>query len=308
MNSPATLRLIQFRAGYNLPVDAGIEMGHFAAQGLDVEVTYTPNSVYLAEHLEAGDFDIGHTSADDVIAEVEGRTIGMPGGSDLFLFMGLHSGMLSLVGAPGHEDIESLRGKTLAVDSRITGFVFILEKMLRVSGIPPEEYRLVEVGGWESRYESLLRGEHAGTLLTEPFLGDAVESGCRLIARGSQFVPVYQATCGAATRSWAGNHREILVRYIRAYLEATRWCLDPPNREACLRLLTDRSGMDEPGAERTLGLLLDPQEGLTPNAALDLPGIAVALDLRAEMGHLAGRVPDPEKYVDGGYYREAIAG
>ena len=66
--------------------------------------------------------------------------------------------------------------------------------------------------------------------------------------------------------------------------------------------------MDESGAERTLNLLLDPQEGLTPNAELDLPGIVVALDLRAEMGHLAGRVPAPEKYVDGGYYREAVAG
>ena len=146
MSSLTSLRVIQFRAGYNLPVDVGVEMGHFAKQGLEVEITYTPNSTYLAERLEAGDFDIGHTSADDVIAEVEGQTIGMMGGSDLFLFMGLHSGMLSLVGAPGRVGLESLRGKSLAVDSKITGFVFILEKMLRGSGISPEEYDLVEVG------------------------------------------------------------------------------------------------------------------------------------------------------------------
>lgn len=308
MSSLTPLRVIQFRAGYNLPVDAGVEVGHFANQGLEVEVTYTPNSTYLAERLEAGDFDIGHTSADDVIAEVEGQTIGMMGGSDLFLFMGLHSGMLSLVGAPGNVGLESLRGKSLAVDSKITGFVFILEKMLRGSGISPEEYNLVEVGGWESRYESLLRGEHAGTLLTEPFLGDAIEAGCQLIAGGSQFVPVYQATCGAATRTWAQNHRDVLVRYIRAYLESTRWCFEPGNREACLGLLAERGGMKRDGAERTLALLLDSQEGLTPDAALNLPGIAVALELRSEMGHLMGQVPGPEKYVDNGYYQEAIGG
>ncbi len=308
MSSLTPLRVIQFRAGYNLPVDVGAEMGHFAKQGLEVEITYTPNSTYLAERLEAGDFDIGHTSADDVIAEVEGKTIGMMGGSDLFLFMGLHSGMLSLVGAPGSVDLESLRGKSLAVDSKITGFVFILEKMLRGSGISPEEYDLVEVGGWESRYESLLRGEHAGTLLTEPFLGDAIEAGCQLIACGSQFVPVYQATCGATTRSWARNHRDVLVRYIRAYLESTRWCFEPSNRQVCLRLLEERSGMERTGAERTLALLLDSEEGLTPDAALNLQGIAVALELRSEMGHLDGQVPGPEKYVDNGYYQEAIEG
>jgi hypothetical protein len=66
--------------------------------------------------------------------------------------------------------------------------------------------------------------------------------------------------------------------------------------------------MEKTGAERTLALLLDSKEGLTPDAALNLQGIVVALELRSEMGHLAGQVPGPEKYVDNGYYQEAIEG
>ena len=35
----AKLRLIQFRAGYNLPVHVGREKGMFERNGLDIEVT-----------------------------------------------------------------------------------------------------------------------------------------------------------------------------------------------------------------------------------------------------------------------------
>src|SRR6266536_5236867 len=104
------LRLIQFKAGYNLPVHAGRATGIFERHGLDIEIAYTPGSLYISEALRKEEFEIGHTGADDIVADVEDFG-GGPGG--LFLFMGLHSGLLSLVGAPGVSTVESLRGKPL---------------------------------------------------------------------------------------------------------------------------------------------------------------------------------------------------
>ena len=95
MNFPEAIKLLQFRAAYNLPVHAGIESGIFARHGLRVEAAYTPGSLFLGEALTAGRCDIGHTGVDDVIADVEGTDR-----SDLFIFMGLHPGLFSLVGAP----------------------------------------------------------------------------------------------------------------------------------------------------------------------------------------------------------------
>src|SRR5919108_411974 len=155
------LRLIQFKAGYNLPVHVGREKGIFVRHGLEIDFAYTPGSLYLAEALRRGDFDIGHTGADDVIADVEDYG-GGPNG--LFLFMGLHSGLLSLVSAPGVDTVESFRGKTLAVDARASGFVFILEKLLRSKGFTAADYELVEIGGWGEGYEGLLEGKIARTL------------------------------------------------------------------------------------------------------------------------------------------------
>jgi ABC-type nitrate/sulfonate/bicarbonate transport system substrate-binding protein len=153
-----------------------------------------------SEALRKGEFEIGHTGADDIVADVEDFGGGPTG---LFIFMGLHSGLLSIVGAPGMTTVESLRGKELAVDARASGFVFILEKLLRTKGFSPDDYRFVEIDGVDRRYQALLQGKVAGTLLLPPFIGNAVARGCHELARGDQIVPCYQGTVGAAKRSWA---------------------------------------------------------------------------------------------------------
>jgi ABC-type nitrate/sulfonate/bicarbonate transport system substrate-binding protein len=302
MASLSHLRLIQFRAAYNLPVQAAAENGIFAKHGLEVEAAYTPGSDFLIAALEGAKFEIGHPAADDVVAAVERRA-----DCDLFLFMGLHSGLLSLVAGPGYGHVQTLRGQMLGVDSRSTGFVFLLEKFLRSRGFSPQDYRLVEIGGWEFRYRALLEKKIAATLLTSPYIEDAVDSGCHLLARDREIQPVYQATCGAASRVWARDHETLLVQYLKAYVEATRWCFDPANRDACLRLLKQHMSLDEKRGAIALARLLDTQYGLYPDAALNIPGLAAVLELRAEMGRLAAPLPAVDRYIDLSYYKEAVA-
>ena len=303
MNKPPStpIRLIQFRAAYNLPVHAAVENRVFDAAGLAVEIEYTPGSAFLMEAVRTGRCTIGHAAADDVVCDVENQA-----GSDAFAFMGLHSGLLSLVGAPGCPTMESLRGKPLAVDARDSGFVFILEKALRDHGFGADDYELVEVGGWESRYQTLIEGKLHATLLTTPFVGAALERGCHVIARGEEMAPVYQATVGLAKRAWAEENREQLVHYIRCYVGATQWCFAPENRPHCLDILARHNGLTGAAAEETLDALLDPAHGLYPKAALNVPGIAAALDLRAGMGYITAPPPAPEKYIDVSYYEAAV--
>ena len=303
MANVTKLKLIQFKAGYNLPVHAGRETGIFERHGLDIETAYTPGSLYISEALRKEEFDIGHTGADDIVADVEDFG---GGSSGLFIFMGLHSGLLSIVGAPGMKTVESLRGKRLAVDARASGFVFILEKLLRSNGFGPDDYRFVEIGGVDRRYQALLAGEVAGTLLLPPFVGNAVARGCHVIARGDQIISCYQGTVGAAKRSWAEKNRDLLVRYIRAYVEATQWCFDIKNRVSCLEILATHNGLEGKAAEETLDVLLDSDYGLYPKAELNLPGLKAVLELRAEMGYLKQPLAPAEKYIDLSYYNRAI--
>lgn len=295
------MKLIQFRAAYNLPVHAAIQQGIFAEHRLAVEFEYTPGSAYLMETVRTGKFTIGHAAVDDVVADIEDHE-----DSDVFAFMGLHSGLLSLVGAPSCPTLESLRGRRLAVDARHSGFVFILEKALKDHGLRDDDYDLVEVGGWEQRYQALITGTSSATLLTTPFVSYALARGCHLIARGDEMMPVYQATGGVARRSWAKEQPEQLRSYIRAYTEATRWCFDPRNRGRCLELLAEHNQLSGQPADETLAALLDAGNGLYRAAELNIPGIVAALELRAEMGFLKRPVPPPEKYIDTSYYEQAI--
>jgi ABC-type nitrate/sulfonate/bicarbonate transport system substrate-binding protein len=297
------LRLIQFRAGYNLPMHAGREKGMFERNGLDIEATYTPGSLYISEALRNGEFEIGHTGADDIVADVEHFGGGPKG---LFMFMGLHSGLLSIVGAPGKTTVEALRGRELAVDARASGFVFVLEKLLRSSGFAPDDYNFGEIGGVDRRYQALVEGKVAGTMLLPPFTDNAVAQGCHVLARGDQIVSCYQGTVGAAKRSWAEENRDLLIRFIRAYVEATQWCFNLNNRASCLELLAINNGLQGKAAEATLDALLDPGYGMYPKAELNIPGVEAVLELRAEMGYLAQPTPPVQKYIDLSFYKQAV--
>ena len=191
MSSTESLKLIQFRAAYNLPVHAGMEFGFFARHALTVETAYAPGSLHITRGLKEGEFDIGHTSADDIIADVESDE-----SSDLFLFMGLHSGLFSLVGSADCATVESLLGKSIGVDASASGFALVLEKMLRSKGFGRKDYRLIEIGGWEHRYRALLEGKISATLLTEPYVVNALAAGLPLMGIRGAVMRVYPGPFG----------------------------------------------------------------------------------------------------------------
>lgn len=295
-----TIKLVQFRAAYNLPIHAASEQGILASYGLALEVCYTPGSAFVCQALREGIFDIGFTAADDIIADVERGPR-----SDLFMFMGLHSGLFNLVGASDVDSVEILAGRAIGVDAKDTGFVLVLERLLNVRGLPRGSYELIEIGGWERRYAALSEGKISATLLTEPFLSNALTAGCHLLGRDFEMIPAYQGTVGAASRAWALQHGDTLLRFLRAYVEATKWCFDRDHRAACLDILARHSAITGGAAKITLDALTHPQHGLYPNAELNIAGVRAALDLRAALGYLSQPVPPVEKYVDLSYYRAA---
>jgi ABC-type nitrate/sulfonate/bicarbonate transport system substrate-binding protein len=183
----------------------------------------------------------------------------------------------------------------------------VLVKLLQDRGFARDDYELIEVGGWQSRYESLMDGRISATLLPEPFIDNSLCAGGHLLARDFEMIPTYHGTCGAASRSWAERNPDRMIRYIRAYVEATEWCFASENRPACLDMLARHNDIQGRVAERTLDALLDPRHGLYPRAAVNLPGVLTTIELRAELGYLAQPSPPAEKSVELFYYRNALA-
>src|SRR6478609_5962906 len=68
-----TLRVLAFDGGWNLPIWAAQRNGLFEAQGLNVQLAYTPTSGFLVTSLLDGKVDVAFATIDNVIAYQEGQ-------------------------------------------------------------------------------------------------------------------------------------------------------------------------------------------------------------------------------------------
>src|SRR5215475_14866743 len=143
--APRHLKVIYFRAAYNLPITLGLEQGVFARHGLDLEITYTRGSRMTCASLVSGAQDLGALALDDVVDAVEQCH------ADLFAFMGYNSGTIQLMARPGIQSARDLAGKTLGVDDPDSGFAFVAHKILQGMGLRREEYETVPSGGHQHR-------------------------------------------------------------------------------------------------------------------------------------------------------------
>jgi ABC-type nitrate/sulfonate/bicarbonate transport system substrate-binding protein len=118
----------------------------------------------------------------------------------------------------------------------------------------------------------------------------------------------YQSDSTVVMRDWAGAHRDIVVRYIKAVVEGRRWILDPANKTETTALIVDRLKLPPEIAVQVYTAVTDPAQGFAKDAKLDMAGLANVLKLRAELeGQWGGHPPPPDKYVDLSYYNEAVA-
>jgi ABC-type nitrate/sulfonate/bicarbonate transport system substrate-binding protein len=302
-----SLRVLAFDGGWNLPIWAAQRNGLFEAQGLDVQLAYTPTSGFLIASVLDGRVDIAFAVIDNVIAYQEGQgEAKIPDNPDLFAFMGGDGGFVSIVAAPAVATVGDLKGKTVSVDAMTTGFAFVVRELVARSGLTESDVNFVRAGGTALRYRDLVAGKHEATLLRTPFELLAESRGYHRIASAETLGP-YQGTVGLARRAWAREHEAALVGFLRAYKSATDWLYDPANREIAEALLVAHIRDMTPAlAKRSYDLLLSPKGGLSRDLAPDVAGIRTVLQLRDKFGVPRKTLSDPMKYVDLSYHDKAF--
>jgi ABC-type nitrate/sulfonate/bicarbonate transport system substrate-binding protein len=302
-----TLNVIVFPGGFNLPLWAAERQGFFEANGVRVALTPTPSSTFQMQGLAEGRFDIAMTAIDNVVAYQEGQgEAKIPENPDMFAFMGADNGFLSLVGGQGIKTIAELKGKKLSVDAMTTGYAFVLRELLAKNGISEAEVTFERAGGVLGRFQELLKGTHAGTMLITPFDLLAMQKGHAQLARAAEHLGAYQGVVGAARRSWARQNEAALVGFIRAYRQGVQFLYEPPNWEVAEALLVANvRAMTPQLAKQSLQVLLHPHTGFFKDAALDTKGVNTVLALRSKYGEPRKALSDPAKYIDVSYHAKA---
>ena len=302
------LEVIVFPGGFNWPLWVGQEKGFFAANGLEVKITPTPNSVFQMQNLAAGKFDIAFSAIDNVVAYDEGQgEAPLPEPPDFFAFMGGQYGAVRLVTQPDIKSIADLKGKSLAVDAATTGYSFVLRKILQKGGLSESDYEIERLGGTAARAEALMQGKTAGTILTSPLEIVPEARGYPRLANAVDVIGPYQAVLGVARRGWAKSNEAVLVGFIRSYVKSLDWLADPANRgEAVAIYRKFLPQASEASANKAWEVLLAGPEGFQKKGKLDLAGIETVLKLRSEFGRPQKNLTDPSKYIDESYYQKAL--
>jgi ABC-type nitrate/sulfonate/bicarbonate transport system substrate-binding protein len=301
------LHLVGFAGGPNWPLWVADEKGYFSGEGLRVEFTATPSSAFLVSGLMDGKFDIALAAIDNVIAYQEGQGEAQLGTQpDMFAFLGNLRGSLRLIALPEIHSIAALRGKSIAVDARTTGFAFVLMKMLEAGGLGQSDYQLDPVGSTVARVKALFDRTTSASLINSPLEAGLLEKGYSDLGSATTLIGPYQGTVGVARRSWAAAHRQDLVRFIRAYVRATDWLRDPAHHDEALKIFERVAKATPESAETAYRLLLTTDDGIQPHGSIDMAGIDTVLKLRTQYGQPHRDLNDAAKYVDQTFYREAV--
>jgi ABC-type nitrate/sulfonate/bicarbonate transport system substrate-binding protein len=270
--------------------------GFFADEGLKVrfhETTFAPDH---NRGMAEGRWDLTLSSADTMIA----RTT--KDGVDYLLFMQAEEGLSAyLIGQPDVQSIEQLHGKLLAGDPGDSNLDLIRKKILRRHSIDETEYRIDIIGSSPKRLEAFLERRVAAAMLTPPASDKALAAGGVLLANAEDYVPGWPLTCGWTLRSWLLSHRELAVRFIRAWVAASDWLLQAENREATVALVMDKEHLSRASAD-------DAYRKVVPKARINPAALSTVIELRKEMDVYKPPYSPLERFYDDSYWREAVHG
>lgn len=304
-----TVNMITFGGGYSLPAWVAQGQGFFAKHGIEVNITHTPNSVFLMKNLIEGRFDLTVTAMDNLVAYQERQgEAEYTGSCDLVAFMGVDDSFQSLMASPDIKSVADLRGKKIAVDALTTGYAFILREMIARAGMTDADVTYERTGGGPMRLRAMLDGNYAAGLLATPLDKIAADQGFTRLGTARELLGRYQGRTGFAQRAWIKNNLAAVIGFMRGYRDAMDWLYDRNNRAAAADLLmANDASVTVELARLSLDILLDEKGGFWRDLALDLEGIRTVLALRTRFGVPQKTLTDPLPYVDLTLHEKAFA-
>ena len=276
-----TVRLGIFSA--NVVADWAERHGVFADHGLTVEQIPVASSPAQFASLMDGEYDAVLTSPDNVATYVLNEHNPLGRRLDLEILRAVdRGGRLSLVGAPGIEQLADLAGRRFAVDVPTSGFAFVGFALLRGAGLEAgRDYELVTAGATPRRRQLLADGAFEATLLNAGHEARAVRAGAHVLGVVSDVVRPYLGTV-LATRAEVDT--PALRALLAAWDDAERAVLDPACRDDVLSLLGEQPDTDPEIAAQMYATLLDPLHGICSGGEGEPAAFEAVLQLRADQG------------------------
>ena len=281
------------------PLWVAAKMGFFEKEGLEVPIVTMRGSPLTIQALTADSIYVANATVDTLISAYER-------GADITMIGGLINGLgLSMIGGKPYKTYADLRGTTIGTQTLTSGTGFALRLVLKVHGLEyPRDYALLNIGGASDRYQALTSGQISSAPVGVPLDLVAKQQGFNIIGYFADDQPNFQFNVYIVKRSWAEKNRPLIVRFMKAMVSTMRWMMD--NREAACGYLSKemvisvdhcRYASDYNWKNRIWDR----------NADLNVEGVRTLIKITAEQGILKEPLPQPAKYIDPSFLKQALA-
>jgi ABC-type nitrate/sulfonate/bicarbonate transport system substrate-binding protein len=271
-------------------------MGFLKREGLDSEVTAIRGTAPTMQALVSDSIYVALAANDGAIGLVEK-------GMDIAMIAGGSKTTHMVMGTKKYKTYEDLCGATIGSSTLTSGTAFLLKRVLKTHGLEyPKDYTLISVGGSGPAFTALSSGNIDAAILAVPISFRAQEMGFNLIGKVTDVFPNYLLSSFSVRRQWAAAHRDAVVRFLKAVLQARRWLEE--NRKAGAEFLAKELEMKPKLAEQGLDYYLT-HRVWEPDLNIDLDGLKTVVEIYAEQADIKGPIPGPEKYVDLSFLKQA---
>ena len=281
------------------PLWVAAKMGFFEREGLDVPIITMRGSPLTIQALTADSIYVANATVDTLISAYER-------GADITMIGGLINGLgLSMIGAKQYKTYGDLRGTTIGSQTLTSGTGFALRLVMKVHGLEyPRDYKLLNIGSAPDRFRALASGQISSAPVGVPLDLVAKQQGFNIIGYFADDQPNFQFNVYIIKRSWAEKNRTLVVRFMKAMVATMRWMAD--NRDvACAYLTKEMSiGMEDCRYAYDYNWK---NRIWDRNADLNVEGVRTIINLTADQGVLKEPLPQPSKYIDSSYLKQALA-
>ena len=274
-----------------LPLYAALSGGFFGRRHLMVTMLKLPSTAAITA-LSKGEIDMVNQPA----LAIQGASRGLPFKVVLSLW---REAPWTLVGKSELKSLKDLKGKVVATTAVGNSPYLYLEAALTKVGMNiNSDVKVISSRGTEDSFAFLLAGKVDATVVSPPFDAQAEAQGFHQIAFLGEALDLPYVGLGTTT-DYIQQHRPVVVRTIRALLDADDWLKAHPDDAASLseRYVGTKPELAKKAVATMLPLL-------TTTGETTSVGMQQALDAQAQVTHTKIDLK-PSELVDYGPLQEA---
>ncbi|KAG8156949.1 hypothetical protein KVR01_013171 [Diaporthe batatas] len=228
------------------------QLGFFTANGLNVTFNQVASSTDAFTSILNGQYDILTATVDNALNYRfnQNQSITVLGQLD-------QGPDLVIASVPSITNLTQLRGKSIIVDSPLSGYSFLLQYVLAKAGmtLANGDFTFTTVGGTSTRYADLLNGTLPdgspvyATILNYPFTveSQALPAGQapNILARVSDYIaPITSSAFTIRESSLSDKAKSALLqRFIASMYAANRFLVNPANARCSVKAIANQLGV-----------------------------------------------------------------